>query len=328
MKNLQEKLFSKSHIAFVILHMVCAALWFAPFFFKENSLSSVSIAFAGIPFLELSPFFATISQFLFFVILGNVINHFLFSIRLIPFQNRYFYFIFFLSVSFVPQVQSFGNASIAFAFFLLSTSQLIQTFQSENVFRVFNSALFLSIAVFFKVEYIYFLPFILFALLLLRAFTLRTFFASLLGMLAIAFIFFSILYLNDNAQILQSYFALAKQMGGFNFINSLNLLNSMGISFLFVSLIFYVSSFFFNRYTKSINVRFCSAFMNLFLIAIFVVYAINFQQVDDSLILLLFSICYFATLFYIHNRSKFSSFSLLIVLSIGLLYRVTSLLLM
>lgn len=328
MKNLQEKLFSKSHIAFILLHMVCATLWLAFFLFGENTLSQISISFGGIPFVQLSPLISTICQFLFFVVLGNAINIFLFSMRLIPFQNKYFYFIFLLSISFLPQVQSFGNTSIAFAFFLLSISQLIQTFQSENVYRVFNSTFFLSIAVFFKVEYIYFFPFIIFALLLLRAFTLRTFFASLLGMATTSFVVFAVLYLNNNAQILQSYFDLSKQIGNFDYIYSLSVLNIVGISFLFALSMFYVFSFLLNRYTKSINVRFCSAFINLFLTATLLIYTINFQKVADSLLPLLFSMSYFATLFYIHNKSKFSSYSLIVVLVIGLTYHITSLILM
>lgn len=325
MRSLQEKLFSKSYIASTVFSILCLILWLLPFLFCEGHIQSSSISFLGVPFLELSPLVTCVLQFVFFVVLGNVVNSFMLSLNLIPFQNRYFYFIFLLFVSFVPNIQSFSNASIAFIFFLISVAQLIKTSQAENVFRVFNSTFFLSIAVLFKVEYVYFLLFFILALLFLRAFTIRTLFASLLGMISATIIVVSLLYLGDNILILQSYFALAKQMGGLNLFSSLNIVNISGIVLLLVFLIFYVFSFITNRYTKSINVRSCSALVNYLLVATFIVYGINFQQMVDSLYFILLFISYFATLFYVHNRSKFANYSLILTVSIALLYRITEL---
>ncbi len=322
MRSLQEKLFSKSYIASIIFSVLCLVLWLLPFIFGKGELQSSSVSFVGVSFLELSPLVALILQFVFFVVLGNVVNSFMLSLSLVPFQNRYFYYIFLLLISFVPQIHGFSNASIAFTFFLISITQLIKTSQAENVFRVFNSTFFLSIAVLFKVEYVYFLLFFILALLFLRAFTLRTFFASLLGMLSVAFIFMSILYLSDNVQVLKTYFALVKQMGGLILVSSLNIVNISGIVLLLVFLIFYVFSFITNRYTKSINVRSCSALVNYLLVATFIVYGINFQQMVDSLYFILLFISYFATLFYVHNRSKFANYSLIVAISIGLVYRI------
>lgn len=328
MRSLQDRLFSRNYVTSFVLHVVCVALWFSPFLFEKNTLCPISISFLGIPFLELSPLFASIFQFLLFVALGNVINMFLISFRLVPLQNKYFYFIFLFLMSVTLQVQSFSNKSIAFLFFLLSLFQLFRIFQSENVYRVFNSTFLLSIAVFFNVEYVYFFPFVIIALLLLRALTLRTFLSSLLGIFSVAFIFLSVFYLTDTFQNVHSYFALSKEMGGFDVVRSFSVMNFIGIGLLFFSLLFYVFSYISSRTTRSINVRSYSALINLLLIALFLVYIINFRQVGASLILILFSLSYFVTLFYIHRRSKFSNYSLIVMLSLGLAYRITELVLM
>ncbi len=85
---------------------------------------------------------------------------------------------------------------VANVFILLSLISVTDTYREEHVLsKIFNGALYTSIATFFYVNYAFFVLFYFIALLILRAFNWREWFVTILGLLAPVFVYFCIGYL-------------------------------------------------------------------------------------------------------------------------------------
>jgi hypothetical protein len=85
---------------------------------------------------------------------------------------------------------------IANVFILLSLMAITDTYREENVLsKVFNGALFTSLATFFYINYAFFILFYFIALLILRPFNWREWCMTILGLIAPVFIYFCLGYL-------------------------------------------------------------------------------------------------------------------------------------
>lgn len=85
---------------------------------------------------------------------------------------------------------------VANVFILLSLISVTETYREENVLsKIFNGALFTSLATFFYINYAFFILFYFIALLILRPFNWREWFIAILGLIAPVFIYFCIGYL-------------------------------------------------------------------------------------------------------------------------------------
>jgi hypothetical protein len=85
---------------------------------------------------------------------------------------------------------------IANIFILLSLISITDTYREEHVLpKLFNGALYTSLATFFYLNYSFFVLFYFIALLILRPFNWREWFVTLLGLMAPVFIYFCIGYL-------------------------------------------------------------------------------------------------------------------------------------
>ena len=85
---------------------------------------------------------------------------------------------------------------VANVFILLSLIYITDTYREEEVLsKIFNGALFTSLATFFYINYAFFILFYFIALLILRAFNWREWLVTLLGLIAPVFVYFSIGYL-------------------------------------------------------------------------------------------------------------------------------------
>lgn len=81
-------------------------------------------------------------------------------------------------------------------FILLSLMAITDTYREENVLsKIFNGALFTSLATFFYINYAFFVVFYFIALLILRPFNWREWLITILGLIAPVFIYFCIGYL-------------------------------------------------------------------------------------------------------------------------------------
>lgn len=85
---------------------------------------------------------------------------------------------------------------IANVFILLSLIYVTDTYREELVLsKLFNAALFTSLATFFYINYAFFILFFFIALIILRPFSWREWLVSLLGLISPVFVYFCIGYL-------------------------------------------------------------------------------------------------------------------------------------
>ena len=85
---------------------------------------------------------------------------------------------------------------IANVFILLSLIYVTDTYRENDVLsKIFNGALFTSLATFFYINYAFFILFYFIALLILRPFSWREWFVAIFGLIAPVFIYFCIGYL-------------------------------------------------------------------------------------------------------------------------------------
>ncbi len=85
---------------------------------------------------------------------------------------------------------------VANVFILLALISITDTYREEYVLsKIFNAALYTSLATFFYTNYAFFILFFFIALLTLRAFNWREWFVGILGLIAPIFVYFCIGYL-------------------------------------------------------------------------------------------------------------------------------------
>ena len=322
----QQQLLKFNYTTIVLIQIVCTLLWFLPFFFDKVPDNSVSISFLGKEIIEYKPLTATLIQYFFISIFGYIINFTLEKLKLIPLHNHFFYISFLFLCSVTSYAQLFNTTSISFFLLLIALHNLMKMFQSEAVFRAFNCMLFLSIAILFNIEYLWFIPFFWIAFIQLKAFTRNTFFASIFGLATSTVALVLTAYITDTLPIVENYFSMIKIVY-FDLENiSIKSIDIIGYFIFIVFLFYYIFVCFVHRYEQSKNIYIYTFLSTIFVIFIIIFYIINSHLYREICLLLLLLTSVFSTFYYNLKQTKSSNILLLIFIGLGIFYRIIFLL--
>jgi|GEM_PF-5513598 len=324
--NFQQKLLGFSNLTIVFVQLICTLLWFLPFFFNKEPNTTVSITFLGNSIIEYSSLTASLIQYVFVSSVGFIINFILEKLKLIPLHNRFFYICFLFVFSITSYAQFFNTTTVSFFLLLIALYNLLLMFQSEAVFRAFNSILLLCIATLFNIEYIWFIPLFWIAFIQLKAFTKNTFFATIFGIITFGVAVFLTAYITNTLTIVENYFTI-KSISFFDF-NALNFSTFDIVSFIvfLLFLFYYISTCFVNRYKESNILYAYYSFFILLVFFVFILYIINSFFYKEICLPIISLMTFFATFYYNFKQNKYSNILLSIFFALGVLYRIIFLL--
>lgn len=102
--------------------------------------------------------------------------------------------------------QSFVMSSVSNVFVILAMHSVFSGYRQRFPVRSsFNIGIYIALASVFCEEYLLLLPFFLLGMLLLNTFSLRTFFASLVGLIASYFLIFGVMFIVDDSMAISLY---------------------------------------------------------------------------------------------------------------------------
>lgn len=325
--NFQQKLLSFNNFTIIFVQIVCTFFWFMPFFFHKEPSDPISITFLGNNLIEYTPLVASLIQYFFVSIFGLIINSVLEKLKLIPLHNRFFYICFLFVFSITSYAQFFNTTTISFFLLLIALYNLLLMFQSEAVFRAFNSILLLCIATLFNIEYIWFIPFFWIAFIQLKAFTKNTFFASFFGIITFVVALFLIAYITNTLAFVENYFTTNINIRFFD-LDALkySIFDIVYYVIFLIFLFYYIGICFIVRYKQNNILYAYYSFFILLVFFIFVLYLINSIFYKEICLPIITLMVFFATFYYNFNQNKLSNILLSIFSALGILYRITYLL--
>lgn len=190
----------------IIPLLIGSFLWIFPFFVPHNNelwssqytplvlwLNNLLIPF---------PFLAKILGLLFAVFISFLLVQFNKVFSFIRIRSLLLFFFFMLLIGTNISAHSFNFSQLSLLFLLLTLWQLFSIYeQRQPVFKTFNIGFFIALGSFFSIEILLFTPILLIGINRLKGFTLRTFLATCLGLIAPFALMLGILYLAKDSII-------------------------------------------------------------------------------------------------------------------------------
>lgn len=322
--KLQNYLLSSNNLYFLVVQLICTVVWFLPFCIGTNANNDVSIGILSNNFtVKMPALLASILQYCYITAVGLIINVKLQRTKFISVHNKSFYYIFISLFAVTHYAQHFNTESISFLILLLAIYQLLKMYQSESPFLAFNSTFLLTISAFFNFEYLWFIPFFWLLFIQLKAFTSKTFLASLFGITTVVLAVFLLAYINNTLPLIINYIETNSKITLFDIEQlQISTIDQIFGSIFFIYLVFYIVISYLIKKEQSNIFRTYYTFSVLLLLFTFIIYLANnsFLKIYQPL---LFLMAFFSTFYYNFEKNKMSNYLLIGFLIVGLSYRIT-----